>query len=220
MRLLLIDHGCCDVPDTRVHHCREHLEKLGVQASACGPSSISQLASHQPGLHGIHLHDVAAASKLFLRAVQDGTPIALLEALATISPSLLGLVRETARQMVAEAVDANLPDVIFVFHAGILTDLAIETGVPVVVHVSFSDLVVAGRNGFMRQRVTAAIASCNGIVATDADTAQALRQEWLSDDVHSPDEQVPIVIWPPSPHSAADILAVCQCALSRRQYRA
>ena len=150
MRLLLIDHGCCDLPDTRVHHWRRELETLGVRASVCGPSTVSHLKEQHAGLHGIHLHDIAAASGALLKAVQSGESEALLNAIATVSPRLLGLIRETARQMVAEAVDTHGPDVIFVLHAGILTDLAIETGIPVAVHVSLTDLAAAGSRQSMR----------------------------------------------------------------------
>ena len=60
--------------------------------------------------------------------------------MAGVPSRLLGLARETALQIIAEAADALYPDTIFVLHAGILTDLAVETGAPVVVHVSAADL--------------------------------------------------------------------------------
>ena len=187
MRLLVIDHGCCDPPATRVHGLRAALRRLGVEAVACGPSSTPGLAEQPPGLRGIHLHDIAAANRGFLAAVHDGSAAALLSATATLPPRLLGLVRETARQALAEAVDGLHPDAIFVLHAGILADLAIETGVPVALHVVAGDLAAAAHGTRVDELVRAALASAEwvnadreadapaGIPAVDIDLLTACR---------------------------------------------
>jgi hypothetical protein len=218
MRLLLIDHGCCDFPAGRAHGCRRGLEEIGDHAAVCGPASVPTLAAQQPGLHGIHLHDIAAASRRFLAAVRDGSPEAFLKAVAAISPGLLGLVREAARQTIAEAVDAVDPEAIFVLHAGILTDLAIETGIPVAVHVSLSDLAAADGAAAMRTLVAAAIGSCNAVVAADDATAAILREHWLAaeGDWHEPPET--IAVWPIGDECrAAAIAAACRDAIAHRR---
>ena len=143
MRILLIDHGCCDHPHTRIHRLREALVTAGASVAVCGPSSLHGLDEQPTGMHGIHLHDIAAANRRLLAAVRDGAPEAFLAAVADVPSRLLGLARETARQVIAEAADALYPDAIFVLHAGILTDLAVETGAPVAVHVSRADLEAA-----------------------------------------------------------------------------
>ncbi|MCS5617042.1 MAG: hypothetical protein NZ658_03495, partial [Pirellulales bacterium] len=143
MRILLIDHGCCDHPHTRAHRLRQGIEAAGARVAICGPSRRHGLDEQPPGMHGIHLNDVAAASRTFLAAVENGSPEAFLAAVAEVPSRLLGLARETARQTIAEAADALYPDAIFVLHAGILTDLAVETGAPVVVYVTEADLEAA-----------------------------------------------------------------------------
>lgn len=211
MRLLLVDHGNCDHDHTRVHRCREALRHVGVTAAVCGPSSIPQLEQQHPGMYGIHLHAIAAASHRFLAAVQTGTPEALLETTPHLPPRLLGLVRETARQLIAEAVDAVDPDAIFVMHAGILTDLAVETGAPVVVHVAGSDLESASGRPQMRTLVRRAIGSCDRIVAADARAVDALRSGWIDGDDAAVD------CWPLAPESASAIADACGAALLRRR---
>lgn len=218
MRLLLIDHGCCDPPGTRVHALRAALRDHAVVAVACGPSSVPSLAEQPAGLHGIHLHDIAAANRRFLAAVRDGSPAAFLAATAVVSPGLLGLAREAARQTIAEAVDAVDPEAIFVLHAGILTDLAIETGIPVAVHVSLSDLAAADGAAAMRTLVAAAIGSCNAVVAADDATAAVLREHWLAaeGEWHEPPEA--IAVWPIGDECrAAAIAAACRDALAHRR---
>jgi len=212
MRLLLIDHGNCDHDQTRVHHCRAALAREGIEAAVCGPSSIPQLELQHAAMYGIHLHAIAAASHRFLAAVRDGTAESLLAVMPTLSPRLLGLVRETARQLIAEAVDATDPDVVFVMHAGILADLAVETGAPVVVHVSQSDLDAAAAKPLMRSLVSRAIGSSEAVVAADAATAAALQDGWLAADDHGPPG-----IWPLTPGAAAEIAAACRTALARRR---
>jgi hypothetical protein len=211
MRLLVIDHGSCDPPATRVHALRAALHDHGGEAVACGPSSIPGLAEQPPGLRGIHFHDLAAANRGFLAAVRDGSPAALLEATSGISPSLLGLARETARQTIAEAVDDLDPDVIVVLHAGMLADLAIETGVPVVLHVAAADLDAAGGSPRLTELVTAALGSAEAIVAADDDTTRRLRADWLDADAAAACET-----WPALPESAARFLAACRRAINRR----
>lgn len=211
MRLLLIDHGNCDHDHTRAHRCRAALASLDVDAAVCGPSSIPQLEQPHAGMYGIHLHAIAAASHRFLAAVRDGSAEALLGVVPTLSPRLLGLVRETARQLIAEAVDATDPDVIFVMHAGILADLAAETGAPVVVHVAASDLAAAASKPVMRSLVGRALGSCEARIAADAEAADALRAGWLEHD------DVPVDVWPLTETCAAAIAAACRTALARRR---
>ena len=212
MRLLLIDHGSCDHDHTRVHHCRADLGRLGIAAAVCGPSSTPQLEMQHDGMYGIHLHAIAAASHRFLAAVRDGTAESLLGVVPSLSPRLLGLARETARQLIAEAVDATDPDVIFVMHAGILTDLAVETGAPVVVHVAHTDLTAAASKPLMRTLVSRALGSCEAVIAADAATAAALRDGWVPNDDLSTLE-----VWPLGPTCEEQIAAVCRTALARRR---
>ena len=217
MRLLIIDHGCCDYPAGRAHRCRRRLEELGDHAAVCGPSSVPNLVEQHPGMHGIHLNDIAAASRAFLAAVRDGSPEAFLSAVTAISPGLLGLVREAARQTIAEAVDSVDPEAIFVLHAGILTDLAIETGVPVAVHVAPSDLAAADGVAAMRTLVAAAIGSCNAVVAADADTAATLRSRWLAAEGERHEPAEAIAVWPlDADCRAAAIATACREALAHR----
>lgn len=215
MRLLLIDHGCCDLPGTRIHACREALSRLGVESLACGPASVPSLASQSPGLHGLHLHDIAAANKKFHEAVLDGAPAAFLAAIAGISPGLLGLLREAARQTIAEAVDAFDPDAIFVMHAGILADLAVETGVPLALHVSAGDLLAAGESQRVQALVASALGSANILVAADDETAAIIARDWLDRDAIGGDPAAAIAVWPLAPESAANIVAACEQACRR-----
>jgi hypothetical protein len=216
VRLLLIDHGCCDPPGTRVHACRDHLVRLGVELLACGPVSIPHIEAPTPGLHGIHLHDIAAANRVFLKAVEDGSPAAFLAATAGISPRLLGSVRETARQTIAEAVDAFDPDVIFVLHAGILADLAIETGVPVALHVGRADLAAATQEPRIRDLVAAALGSAETVIAEDQETATRLAEHRLERDNRAGAEPPAIAVWPVATDHAVQILAACEEARRRR----
>lgn len=215
MRILLIDHGCCEHPHARIHRLRAGLEEAGCAVAVCGPSSRHGLDEQPPGMFGIHLHDVAAASRSFLAAVRDGSPEAFLTAVAAVPSRLLGLARETARQTIAEAADSLYPDAIFVFHAGILTDLAVETGAPVVVHVSAVDLAAAEGRPSLRRLVTAAIGSSDGIVARDEAVAAALRRAWIAAD---PDALARCEVWS---EDAADapprIASACAAALARRR---
>jgi len=215
MRILLIDHGCCDPPATRVHACREQLERLSAVPLACGPASVPSIEAQIPGLHGIHLHAIASASRIFLQAIHDGSPAAFLAATAAISPRLLGSVRETARQTIAEAVDAFDPDAIFVLHAGILADLAIETGVPVALHVAAGDLAIAAGAERIRDLVAAAIGSAEALFAEDEATAAAIAQDWLDQD--DPSERRQAAVFAAGPDQAAQILAACEQALARRR---
>ncbi|NBW97586.1 MAG: hypothetical protein EBR28_12885 [Planctomycetia bacterium] len=208
MRLVVIDHGCCDPPATRVHALISALREAGAEVVACGPSSIPGLAEQPPGLRGVHLHDIAAANRRFLAAVRDGRPEVLLAALARVSPGLLGLAREAARQTIAEAVDAFDPDAIFVLHAGILAELAIETGVPVAVHVSAADLDAADPREPLSDLVAAALGSAESIIAADSETARRLQAEWLDGDVCD--------TWPIDSTAAPRILAACRAAIARR----
>ena len=215
MRILLIDHGCCDHPHTRIHRLRAALEADGCRVAICGPSSLHGLDEQPPGMHGIHLHDVAAASRTLLAAVRDGSPDAFLAAVATVPSRLLGLARETARQVIAEAADDLYPDAIFVLHAGILTDLAVETGAPVVVHVAAADLRAAAGRPSLRRLVTSMLGSSDGIVAADDATGKALRDGWLGrdDDQHARCETWPV----DSADAAPRIAAACAAALARRR---
>lgn len=214
MRILLIDHGCSDHPHTRVHRLREGVSQLGVTAAVCGPSTVPGLEVQPPGMFGIHLHDVAAASHAFLAAVKDGTPEAFLTAVAGVSSRLLGLARETARQMIAEAVDVTYPDAIFVLHAGILTDLAVETGAPVVVHVAATDLAAAAGRPSLRRLVLAAIGSSDVIVAADDATRTTLLTEWLRGD---PEASARCESWPLTDEAGDRITTACREAAARRR---
>lgn len=208
MRLLLVDHGCCDPPATRVHALLAAIRAAGGEATACGPSSTPGLAEQPPGLHGIHLHDIAAANRRLLAAVREGSAAAFLAAMAGASPSLLGLARETARQTIAEAVDAVDPDAIFVLHAGILADLAIETGVPVALHVAAADLDAAAAAPRLAEIIAATLGSAEAVVADCADTARRIGADWGEE---------PCEIWPLDSAAAPKVLAVCRMAVSRRQ---
>lgn len=215
MRILLIDHGCCDPPHARVHRLREGLEAAGVTVAVCGPSSLHGLDEQPRGMHGIHLHDVAAANRKFLAAVQDGGPEAFLAAVADVPSRLLGLARETARQMIAEAADALYPDAIFVLHAGILTDLAVETGAPVVVHVATADLEAASGRPSLKRLVRSVLGSCDGIVAADAPVAESLRRDWLGGDA---EQCLRCETWPiDGADAAARVAGACAAALARRR---
>jgi hypothetical protein len=212
MRLLLIDHGCCDHDSTRVHRCRIELERLGIAAAVCGPSSVPRLEEQHAGMFGVHLHAIAAASHRLLAAVRDGSADALLAAIPGISPRLLGSVRETARQLIAEAVDATDPDAIFVMHGGILTDLAVETGAPVVAHVAAGDLTAAAGKPAIRELLTRSLGSCEVLVAADATAAEALRDGWVDADAAAP-----VDVWPIEPGCAERIADACRTAQARRR---
>jgi hypothetical protein len=215
MRILLIDHGCSDHPHTRIHRLASGLVGEGCEVAVCGPSSVHGLDAQPPGLHGIHLHDVAAGSRAFLEAVKDGSPEAFLRTVAGVPSRLLGLARETARQMIAEATDALEPDAIFVLHAGILSDLAVETGAPVVVHISAVDLDATADRPSLRRLVRAAIGSSDGLVAADDAVAATLRSVWLDGD---PDHCLRCETWPiDAADAAARTAAACRAALARRR---
>ena len=211
MRILLVDHGCCDPPGTRIHALRAGLEAAGCTVAVCGPSTANAFEEQPAGMHGIHLHDVAAASRRFLAAVRDGTPEALLRVVPTVPAGLLGLARETARQIIAEAADAIFPDAIFVLHAGILADLAVETGAPVVVHVSAVDLDAAAERPSLKRLVLSALGSSDHLVAADEAVAARLT-EWLDDEERSRSE-----VWPLDAAAAPRVAEACRLALARRR---
>jgi hypothetical protein len=213
MRILLVDHGCCDHPHTRIHRLREALEAAGCTVAVCGPSTVNAFEEQPAGMHGIHLHDVAAASRSFLAAVRDGSPEAFLQATAGVPSGVLGLAREAARHMVAEAADAIFPDAIFVLHAGILADLAVETGAPVVVHVSAADLEAAAARPSLKRLVLSAIGSSDRIVAAD-DAVAATVAEWLGDDAEA---RARCEVWPFDATAADRVAAACRRALAARR---
>jgi hypothetical protein len=213
MRILLVDHGCCDHPRTRIHGLRQTLEAAGCTVAICGPSTVNAFEEQPPGIHGIHLHDVAAASREFLAAVREGSPEAFLRATAHVPSRVLGLARETARQMVAEAADAIFPDAIFVLHAGILADLAVETGAPVVVHVSAADLEAAADRPSLKRLVLAALGSSDRVIAADDDVAATLA-DWLGDDAETRSRRE---IWPFDAAAAPRVAEACRLALARRR---
>jgi len=213
MRILLVDHGRCDPPAARLHPLRGALEAAGHTVAVCGPSTVNAFEEQPPGMHGIHLHDVAAASREFLAAVRDGSPEAFLRVVPTVPARLLGLARETARQIIAEAADAIFPDAIFVLHAGILADLAIETGAPVVVHVSAVDLEAAAARPSLKRLVMSAIGSSDRIVAAD-DAVAATLATWLGDDA---DARSRSDTWPFDAAAAPRVAEACHRALARRR---
>ena len=213
MRILLVDHGCCDPPRTRIHELRQTLEAAGCTVAICGPSTANAFEEQPPGMHGIHLHDVAAASHEFLAAVREGSPEAFLRATAHVPSRVLGLARETARQMVAEAADAIFPDAIFVLHAGILADLAVETGAPVVVHVSAADLEAATARPSLKRLVLAALGSSDRVIAAD-DAVAATLADWLGDDAETRSRRE---TWPFGEAAAPRVAEACRLALARRR---
>jgi hypothetical protein len=212
MRLLLIDHGRCDARESRARRVRDELGRAGTTVALCGPTLVPRLADTDDGMFGIHLHDIAAASHRFLDAVRDGSAGALLAAVPALSPRLLGSVRETARQLIAEAVDATDPDAVFVMHAGILADLAVETGVPVAVHVDPADLDAASAQRAMRKIVVRALGSSEVLVAADDAVAGRLREGWVEADAATPVES-----WPLDDGCAGRIAAACRLAIDRRR---
>ncbi len=211
MRLLVVDHGCCDPPLGRVFHCRALLAREGIESLACGPASVSALEAPTPGLHGIHLRDIAAGNRTFARAVRDGTAEAFLQAVTSIPEAMLGLVRETARQAIAEAVDAFDPAAILVLHAGIFADLAVETGVPVIVHVAADDLAALERNERINGLVAAALESAEVVVVADAATQASLIEGWFE----AP-SRTPAGVWAIDEQSGERLAAMCRLACSRR----
>jgi len=213
MRILLVDHGCCDPPRTRIHELCSSLEAAGCTIAICGPSTVNAFEEQPSGMHGIHLHDVAAASREFLAAVREGSPEAFLRATAHVPSRVLGLARETARQMVAEAADAIFPDAIFVLHAGILADLAVETGAPVVVHVSAADLEAAAARPSLKRLVLAALGSSDRVIAAD-DAVAATLADWLGDDAETRSRRE---IWPFDEAAAPRVTEACRLALARRR---
>lgn len=219
MRLLLVDHGSCDPPATRVHLHRRALEGAGAVAAACGPTSVPPLAMPTPGLHGIHLHDIAAANRGFLDAVRDGGAAPLLAATATLPPRLLGLVRETARQALAEAVDALCPDVILVLHAGVLADLAIETGLPVALHVAAGDITAAGVATRVADLVSAAVASAEWLGADSAATRFELESCCRGSDLQTAISIPPRPVTTTGLLHADELLAACRAAIAVRDGR-
>jgi hypothetical protein len=209
MRILLIDHANCDPPHTRAHQLRAALEPLRVRATVCGPASVPSLAEQPQGMFAIHLLDTVAASRKLQTAVQGGVAGDFLAAVAAVSPRLLGLVRETARQGIAEAVDAVNPDAIFVMHAGILADLAIETGVPVAVHVVAGDLTAAAA-GPVRELMVATLGSCGAVAVDLAATAAAIRRDWVDDAALLAEP------WGLEGEAAPRVVAACRAAVQRR----
>jgi len=211
MRVLLVDHGCCDPPTTRAHRYRAQLAHQGIETLICGPAEASP-GLPAGGLHRINLQGMAAASPLLLHLLRDGTAQAFLQATGELPGHLLGLVRETARQTLAAAVDALEPDVIFVLHAGILADLAVETGAPVAVHVAHADMAQYHHAPptQARELVAAALASAELVIAADDATAEELHQHWL-------DATPPLPVWPLEEGAGEPIAAACRTALQRRQ---
>jgi hypothetical protein len=124
-----------------------------------------------------------------------------------LSDEALATAREEARQSVYRAVDEGNPDVILVLHAGAIADLAVETGVPLVMHAALADLEAAGE-GIVRDLVASSLGAADIVLADDARTERSLRRdEWVSADV-----EVEIV-----PRSdAAKLVAACRRASDRR----
>ena len=118
------------------------------------------------------------SNRAFAAAVREGDPDAFVRTTASLPAALLGLVRETARQALAEAVDGFDPEAILVLHAGIFADLAVETGLPVVIHATESDLEAARKDLRVCELVAAALASAEGVVPADEATAKVLEAHW------------------------------------------
>ncbi len=125
-----------------------------------------------------------------------------------LSDEELAVARENARQAVYRAVDDENPDVILVLHAGAIADLAVETGVPLVVHAALADLEAAGE-GVVRDLVASSLGAADIVVADDAETGRVLRRDdWLPADVDV--EIVPRA-------DAAKLVAACRRASERRR---
>lgn len=125
-----------------------------------------------------------------------------------LSEHSLAVVREEARRAFDRAVENGNPDVILVLHAGAIADLAVETGVPLVVHAAVEDLEAAGQ-GRVRELVASSLSSADVVVADDADTARLLRREgWVADDVE-------VEIVPPS--DVVRLVEACRRASDRRR---
>ena len=165
------------------HGCR------GVRG-ACAHPDADRLAAH-----GVRV-TVADASEFF---PQDAV---------RLSEDVLARARETARLAFDRAVDEGDPDVILVLHVGPIADLAVETGVPVVIHASVTDLDATG-DGRVRELVASSLGAADIVAAEDKATAATLRRDgWVSDDV-----EVEIV-----PRSdAALLVAACRRASDRRR---
>ncbi len=209
MKILIIDHANCDPPHARSHQLCRELEQKNIQAMVCGPASQPSLAAQPRGMFGIHLHDIAAASRSLFEAVNAGSAECFLAAITSVSPTLLGLLRETARQGIAESVDAVNPDVIFVMHAGILAHLAIETGLPVALYVAASDLEHA--QGGVKDFVLSSIGSCGGLATDSVHTAAVIHREWVDDIVI---RKQPLLI--ADENAASDIVTLCKQAIQSR----
>lgn len=215
MRLLLVDHGCCDGALSRGFRCRDALAREGIEALLCGPATVSPLEAATPGLHGIPLKAVAAGNRAFAAAVRDGDPDAFLRTSAGLPAALLGLVRETARQAMAEAVDGFDPAAILVLHAGIFADLAVETGLPVVILASTADLAAARRDRRVCELVAAALASAEAVVPADDEAAAALAADWLDDPDPAAASSGPLA-GPVDGDGAASLAAAVRLACRRR----
>lgn len=139
---------------------------------------------------------VAEASGLFPRAV------------AALGLDALAEAREAVRQAIDVAVDRDDPDVILVLHAGAIADLAVETGVPVVVHVAMADLeAVVGES--IRGLVASSLSAADVLAAADTTTAHRLVADgWTFDDA---DVQV-------VPAGDGErLIAACRRAVDRRR---
>lgn len=156
---------------------------------SCGHPTAERLAAQ--GVHVI----VAEASSVFPQQA------------ARLSDAQLAVAREAARQAVSRAVDGDCPDVILVLHAGAIADLAVETGVPLVVHAAIADLESAG-DGIIRELVASSLGSADVVLADDAATESALRRDgWVPHDA-----EIEIV----SRSDAARLVAACRRAGDRR----
>jgi hypothetical protein len=135
----------------------------------------------------------------------------LLGITAELPPETLGSLREAARQAILGLVDAEQPDAILVVGGGILVELAVETGTPVVAHVTADDLAASGRTPRLREIVAGGLASCDAVVAADDQTAQELR-DWIV-----LDEDRPVTVRPLT-DNVETMIELCLLAHRRRHH--
>ena len=128
-----------------------------------------------------------------------------------VEPDELAAARESARRAIDLAVDREDPEVILVLHAGVIADLAVETGVPVVVHVALIDLEAVGGDGPIRDLVASSLGSADVLAAADTATRRRLVAEgWTSDE-----DDVRLV----PTGDAKKLIAACRRAIDRRHGR-
>ena len=129
---------------------------------------------------------------------------------AALEPSALAEAREAVRQAIDVAVDRDDPDAILVLHAGAIADLAVETGVPVVVHVAMADLEAAVEES-IRALVASSLSAADVLAAADTATARRLVADaWTFEDAD-------VQVVPAG--DGEKLIAACRRAIDRRHGR-